>query len=271
MAQTLRIKTAGGLTKMSLSPRCRKSDGYQTRREKKKISSAAQRYINSKAQRDQLEFLLAANIHAGDWFLVLTYDDRHLPADWSEANRIMQGFCRRIREARAPEKTVYFYNIERNHAADSPSQHHRWHHHMIIQGDADREMLERLWGKGMVLCKRIVLDPDHTFGSLATYLLKEASEFPGKRGWRSSRGLKKPEVDSMVVPDDYTIEAPDSDGVMVLENPGPQLTVYGRFQTIKWQALDRYENAVIDSVLSKKQRHRAAAQGSDSTLALLVN
>ena len=65
MAQTLRIKTAGGLTKMTLSPRCRKSDGYQSRREKHNMSSAAQKYINGRAQRSQLEFLLAANVKPG--------------------------------------------------------------------------------------------------------------------------------------------------------------------------------------------------------------
>ena len=92
MAQTLRIKTAGGLTKMSLSPRVKRSDGYQTRREKKRISSAAQKYINAKAQHSQLEFLLAANIRPGDWFLTLTNDDRYLPDSWDGANKQMQYF-----------------------------------------------------------------------------------------------------------------------------------------------------------------------------------
>ena len=99
MAQTLRIKTAGGLTKMSLSPRIKRSDGYQTRREKKRISSAAQKYINAKAQHSQLEFLLAANIRPGDWFLTLTNDDQHLPDSWDGANKQMQYFCRKVRDS----------------------------------------------------------------------------------------------------------------------------------------------------------------------------
>lgn len=253
MAQTLRIKSAGGLTKMTLSPRCRKSDGFQSRREKHRLSSQAQKYINSKAQHSQLEFLLAANIHPGDWFVVLTYADAHLPDSWDAANRSMQGFCRRLRESRAPEKTIYFYNIERAHYSDQENQSHRWHHHMVLSAGTDRENLDKLWGKGHVFVRQLVLDPDHTFGSLATYMLKESNEFPGKRGWRSSRGLQKPEVDVLVVPDDYVILPPEGSNVMVLENPGVQSCVYGKFQVLKYQALDRYENRVIPSGHTRRQ------------------
>ena len=92
MAQMLRIKSAGGLTKLSLAPKIKKSDGYQTRREKRRMTTAAQKYVNSKVQHDQLEFLLAANVRQGDWFLTLTYDDDHLPDSWNNANKKMQYF-----------------------------------------------------------------------------------------------------------------------------------------------------------------------------------
>ena len=254
MAQTLRIKPAGGLTKMSLSPRIKKTDGFQTRREKKRISSAAQKYINAKAQHSQLEFLLAANVRPGDWFLTFTYDDRHLPDSWDGANKQMQYFCRKLRDSQKPGKIVYFYNIERAHYSDDPMCSHRWHHHMVLSGSIDLDVIKRLWGNGFVSAHRIVLDTDHTYGSLATYLLKESNEFPGKRGWRSSRGLAKPETECIIVPDDYVIQPPESEGVMVLENPGPQLTVYGRFQTIKFQTLDRYENPVLSSKRVRRKR-----------------
>lgn len=266
MAQTLRIKTAGGLTKMSLSPRVKKSDGYQTRREKHRLSSAAQKYINSRAQHSQLEFSLAANIRPGDWFLTLTYDDAHLPDSWDRANRCMQAFCRKLRESRRPKKTIYFYNIERNHYSDEKSQNHRWHHHMVLSGDVDLAELSRLWGRGHVNGHRIQLDPDHTYDSLATYLLKESNEFPGHRGWRASQGLAKPETDTMIVPDDYTITPPETDGVMVLENPGPQQTVYGKFQVIKYQALDGCHANMVSSVHARRNkppRPRAATHGTD--------
>lgn len=266
MAQTLRIKTAGGLTKMSLSPRVKKSDGYQTRREKHRLSSAAQKYINSRAQHSQLEFSLAANIRPGDWFLTLTYDDAHLPDSWDRANRCMQAFCRKLREVRKPKTTIYYYNIERNHYSDEANQSHRWHHHMVLSGDVDLAELSRLWGRGHVNGHRIQLDPDHTYDSLATYLLKESNEFPGKRGWRASQGLAKPEKDTMIVPDDYTITPPETDGVMVLENPGPQQTVYGKFQVIKYQALDGCHANMVSSVHARRNkppRPRAATHGTD--------
>lgn len=247
MAQTLRIKTAGGLTKMSLSPRVKKSDGFQSRREKKKLSSAAQKYINAKVQHDQLEFLLAANVRQGDWFVTLTYDDGHLPDCWDRADKSMQWFFRKLRERRKPEKTIYFYNIERAHFSSRPDCCHRWHHHAVIPQEVPLETMRELWGKGHIDAHPIKLDKDHTYGSLATYLLKESNEFPGKRGWRSSKGLAKPEVDCLIVDDDFVIQPPESDGVMVLDNPGPQLTVYGRFQIIKFQALDGYDGDVLSS------------------------
>ena len=266
MAQTLRIKTAGGLTKISLSPRVKKTDGFQSRREKRKISSAAQKYTTSKAQHSQLEFLLAANIQEGDWFLTLTYDNRNLPDSWAKANSCMQAFCRKLRESRKPQKTIYFYNIERAHYSDDAGSCHRWHHHMIIPGDESLESLQKLWGRGHIDGHRIQLNREETYGSLATYLLKEANEFPGKRGWRSSQGLKKPEVDSIIVDDDFTIQAPEGEGVMVLEIPGPQVTVYGRFQILKFQALDRYDGGVIPLNQVRRNRppkSRAATCGTD--------
>lgn len=265
MAQTLRIKTAGGLTKMSLSPRIKKNDGFQTRREKKRISSAAQKYINAKAQHDQLEFLLAANVLPGDWFVTLTYDDHHLPDNWDRAYKNMQAFCRKLRESRRPLKTIYFYNIERAHYSEDPACCHRWHHHFVVSGDVDMDELRSMWGRGIVNAHRLVLDKDHTYGSLATYLLKEANEFAGKRGWRCSRGLAKPEVDAIVVPDDYELQPPDGQGIMVLENQGPQLTVYGRFQVLKYQTLDGYKTGMLSSKYAHRKRRgerkQAAAHG----------
>ena len=105
--------------------------------------------------------------------------------------------------------------------------------------------------------KRIKLDPDHTYGSLASYMLKESNEFPGKRGWRSSRGLAKPDEDVIIVPDDYVIEQPEGANVMVLEAPEVSQTIYGRLQKIKFQVLDGYENPVIQSVKRKRRRVRS--------------
>lgn len=256
MAQTLRIKTAGGLTKMTLSPRCRKKDGYQSRREKHNMSSAAQKYINSRAQRSQLEFSLAANVSKGDWFLVLTYDDAHLPSSWDAADRAMTAFCRKLRESRRPTWTMYYYNIERSHFSDRPEDCHRWHHHIILPGDISLSTITSFWGRGLVFSKRIRLDPDHTYGTLASYMLKESNEFPGKRGWRCSRGLKKPEEDTIIVPDDYVIEQPDGPNVMVLEAPEVSQTVYGRLQKMKFQVLDGYENPVVSSIKRKRRKSR---------------
>lgn len=226
------------------------------------MSSAAQKYINNRAQRSQLEFLLAANVRPGDWFLVLTYDDRHLPASWDAADRTMKAFCRKLRESRRPQWTMYFYNIERCHYSERPETCHRWHHHIILPGDISLETITEIWGRGLVFPKRIRLDPDHTYGSLASYMLKESNEFPGKRGWRSSRGLARPEEDVIIVPDDYVIEPPDAPNVMVLEAPEVVQTVYGRLQKIKFQTLDGYEAPVLSSIKRKRRSRRKSSRAA---------
>ena len=53
---------------------------------------------------------------------------------------------------------------------------------------------------------------------------------------------------------------------MVLDNPGPQLTVYGKFQVLKFQALDGYDGGVLSSKHARRRRsprRRAAVHGTD--------
>lgn len=239
MAQTVRMKTAGGLVYMSVAPRVNRTDGYTTRREKRRIASNAQRSINGKAAYLNLEFSLAANVQPGDLVLTMTYSDAFLPHCWSDADRAAKAFIRRVRARLPPGSLLYYYNIERAHYSERPAECHRYHHHMIIRCGLPPDELQNLWPYGHVNHHLFALDAERTYGSMAKYLIKERSEFPGKRAWRCSRGLRKPETDSWIVPDDYVLPVPArSPSCMILENDGPRLTEYGRFQTLKFQTDD---------------------------------
>lgn len=267
-SQKLKVKTAGPLTASVVYPRIYARDGITTRNAKSKMTSAAQKFINAKNQRSKLEFLLAANLKKGDFFVVLTYDDMHLPPNRKAANNNMVAFIRKLRETQAP--TAYFYNIEGSHYDDKPEENHRLHHHLYITDDGySIKKLEKLWGRGHVYGHRLKFDAERTFGALASYMIKEAQEHPGKRAWHASKKLKKPEVKTVTVPADFILEVPKDDTILVLENSGIRETCYGRYQELKTLALDGYTTLAVKQKYNSRAEG-AAVEGTGTYLALTV-
>lgn len=178
--------------------------------------------------------LLDCNLPPDSVHYVLTYDDAHLPASWIQASRKMAALIRKVRESRAGQQTTYFYNVEGKHFSEEyPDQSHRWHHHLYMPPYLPAEQLQEIWGRGHVYATPLSMDGViHTPVSRASYMIKEASEFPGKRAWHCSRALSKPEVETIMVPDDYVLEAPSGAGV--LEDSGKVETVYGRYRYLQY-------------------------------------
>lgn len=262
--QILKVKTAGGLSMAACYPRTNPKDGFITRAAKSRMTSKAQKFINRKNQRSNLEFSLAANLRKGDWFIVLTYDDNHLPRSRADAEKCMVAFMRKLREAKAPR--AYYYNTEGKHADPKPEENKRLHHHLYITADGYTvKSIEQLWGRGHVYGHKLRFSGELTYGALASYMIKEAEEHPGKRAWHCSRNLKKPDVQTFYVADDYVILPPDDPNVIVLENSGVNDTAYGRYQEIKTQTLDGYPQGEVESVYdipAKRKRRKGRLQGT---------
>ena len=190
-------------------------EGPVERAAKSNMSSAAQERINLRRAWQKLEMLLAANFGPRDLHVVYTYDDNHLPADRSTANKLLQRMfpqLRKHRKARGDE-TKYIYVTEQLSAEGG-----RLHHHVVLNGTGnDMDVLQSLWPYGRVDVE--LLDVWQGYEALAKYLSKEPREVGrtsvGTRCWSSSIGLTKPTAKSEAVPDGVTIAAPP--GAIILD------------------------------------------------------
>lgn len=218
----------------AIYPRRSRYDSYAQRQGKNRLTSSAQKRINLNNQRKKLAMLIDCNLPPDSIHYVLTYDDDHLPGSWTQASRKMAALIRKVRESRKGQPTIYFYNVEgRHYSEDFPDQSHRWHHHLYMPPYFSGKELQDIWGCGHVYATPMDMDGViHTPVSRASYLIKEAGEFPGKRAWHCSRKLLKPEIETIMVPDDYLLEAPEGAGV--LDDPGYVETVYGRYRYLQY-------------------------------------
>lgn len=164
----------------------------QPRREKTKLSTPKQRNLNDKNARKHLSRLINANFTDKDLAVHLTYRDEELPDSEEEARRDVTNFIRRLRYHRRKNNLTaefkYIAVIEYKESEDGKKV--RMHHHIIMTGDMDRDMVEEIWGKGWVNTKRLQAD-EYGYEALANYISKDPK---GKKRWTGSRNLKQPVV-----------------------------------------------------------------------------
>lgn len=201
-------------------------DGTRARRGRSgrnRPTSAAQQFYNNKCSWRELELMLAANFGSGDMVITYTYDDDHAPENKKAGDALLQKHFRKLRAARRlrGEELKYIYATEGFHAAqpddcfgdDRELEDRRIHHHVVLNRVSadDLEEIRSLWPYGGYI--RVEPLDVHYYQELAKYLTKEAREFgrarPGERSWRSSRNLKKYEVEYIEIPSDsVTLAAP---------------------------------------------------------------
>ncbi len=218
------------------------SEDKQERQAKRRVSSAARQRLNFRHAWQKLELLLAANFARRDWFVTLTYDDAHLPADRKAACREIAKLWRALRAQRAAAGTElrYIYNIEE--MPDEPGTDGRLHHHAVINCAGDpEETLQALWGRGQVHIEPLLDGPHDSYEARARYLVKErqpgeVGRRTGLRAWIPSRNLQKPEVTSELVPDTVTITAPP--GAYILDSHSEQNS-FGAYTYIKYLLPER--------------------------------
>lgn len=255
MAKTLKRIDAGGIQIAALYNRCSPRDSAKQRAAKHQASSAAQRRMNQIYSYQKLELMLAANFPrpgTGLW-VTLTHDDAHMPGSRKEAQLRFKYFLKKLRLARRtaglPEPVV-FWDPE-----ILTSDSGRWHQHVVIDNTGrDYDMLRDCWiyGTDIEIRKLGVpepgeelpawYDPDaeepgNYFRMVAKYMtkeLREAQEYesrPGLHGWSCTRNAKRPDVDTVTVPDDYELEAPEGSAIMLDESKS---TEWASYRVIKY-------------------------------------
>ena len=165
---------------------------------KGKGTRKTQKNLNERKARRYLNNLADANFGEGDLWCTFTYDDAHLPEDIDAAQKYFTNFIRRVnrRRKKAGQENVKYICV--TEYVNEEGEKVRCHHHAIMSGDIDRDLLEDLWkGGGRNQVRRIVPDPETNIAGITHYITKipkDPKRRKGKKRWTSSRNLKKPEV-----------------------------------------------------------------------------
>lgn len=173
------------------------------RKEKKQKSALKQIKANDKNAKKKLRRIINTNFVRGDYVVHLTYAPKFLPETVEEAEHELTKYLRRLNDKRKRlglPRLKYIAVTEWKEKEEEKI--YRLHHHIIMDGALPRNMVEDLWtapkrkneinrpSLGFVNVNR--LQPSDTgYAALAEYLTKG---IPNKRRWRSSQGLKRPEI-----------------------------------------------------------------------------
>lgn len=152
---------------------------------KHQASTPKQRNLNHKRSRRYFEALVLSNFKKDDLHVTVTYDEASKPADLKAAMRQVDNYIKRVNYARmkaglSPVKYV---------CVTEEGKNGRIHHHFIMDGELDRDTVEKKWGKGYCNADRIQPDRAKDLAPLIGYLSKDPK---GRKRWTSSQNLIKP-------------------------------------------------------------------------------
>lgn len=239
MAKTLKRIYAGAIQWDVLCDRPTGRENPIQRQAKRQASSEAQRVLNQKNSWQKLEQLLSTNFPTPGSALwaCLPFDDAHMPKNRKEAQRRIKYFLKMLRDARKAfglTDPVVFWSIEVLTSASG-----RWHVHVVIDNTgSDYDMIRDCWiyGRDVEIRKAGIPgkgdepsawydpnadEPGNFWKAIAKYMTKEPRECqeydakPGLHGWSCTRNVKRPEVETFIVPDDFKLEAPEGSIVML--------------------------------------------------------
>lgn len=183
------------------------------RSKKEKVSEPKQRNLNDKNARRYLIQLGNTNFNENDLHVTLTYKNKYLPASIEDAEKTVKNYLRRVKGRRVKEKLPplkYILVSEYRMRKDSVTPI-RIHHHIIMNGGVDRDVIEAMWTKERIKWKKWETDiayrneiykkslgfinadrlqPDENgIAALCNYLTKHPN---GKKRWSCSQNLDKP-------------------------------------------------------------------------------
>lgn len=205
MAKKLKTIIAGPFRKEVLYTAPEPHDSPAARAQKSRATSEAQRIMNRKTSREKLKLTMYTNFTGRDLFITLTYRDTDMPAGWKRARELVRKFLRNYRNARKKrgQSLKYIYVTEGKHGD------HRLHHHLVINATGqDIEEIRSLWTYGDVVDVEYI--GERGIKALSAYMTKESMEGGpvGAQAWTPSRGMKKPTIKTVYVPNNTTLKPP---------------------------------------------------------------
>lgn len=177
------------------------------RKRKNYISRPSQNNWNDKKSRRYAKLLIYANFRKDDYYLTLTYDNEHLPDTPDQAKKDQDNYLRKLKRLYEKQDQELKYMWFTSYQFDDDTGYlKRIHHHVLINGTVDRDLIEDCWSKGRgkskekigrTDCRRIQPGKMNELEELANYLTDQEKHENGrwKKGqkrWSSSKNLVKP-------------------------------------------------------------------------------
>ena len=156
-----------------------------------------QKKLNEKRAKRYFEALIEANFKGSrDLVLHLTFNQEDYPESEAEAKKRVQGFLRNIngkRKRRGLGNAKYIIVFE-------TSKSGRFHFHILMDGELDRDTVEATWKHGYCNADRLKADPKDGLSAIINYLSKGGNNPKTKDGehgkwekrWIPSKGLIRP-------------------------------------------------------------------------------
>ena len=178
------------------------------RRRKHRASRDVQKRLNQINAEKKLSRMIPLNFTNRDLKYELTYSDQNYPQDFKQAQRDIQNFFRRWKNARAkaglPEgKYIYAFG--------EGALKGRIHFHVISTGGLDLMTIQKIWGKGYVNKVAPLMFDEQGCVGIAKYFCQQQAkasesgtssiEEKTVKRWVSSRNCIKPQP----VNDDYKL------------------------------------------------------------------
>lgn len=183
---------AGPLLEIKSFPSFLNRQDY-TRAKKYKPSREVQQKLNDTNARRKMVLKVHASFGTGDIWYTGGWPNRNMPKSFDEARKIVADkFIRPINAARrkqGKDNLRYVYVIEET--AGDPEKgepEKKYHVHMVLSGDNDRDWLESMWPGGEYPQARRIRSKDiGAIVGLSEYIQKCPM---GRRRWGCSKGLK---------------------------------------------------------------------------------
>lgn len=188
-----RVKTwrAGDVLECAIFP-IWNAQSEASRAKKAKESRPAQRNLNDKNTKKKAARLANNNFTKADVWATFGYDDDNLPTSPEQAQRDIVNYLRRIKRKHKKEgfpPLRYIYVTEWSEGGED-AEEIRVHHHVILSGDLDRDILEKEWHGGAYPQARRLQPKDCGITGLAYYIAGKGKKC--KRVWAYSKNLKMP-------------------------------------------------------------------------------
>lgn len=183
---------AGEMVEIQSFPSFLRRQDY-SRVKKIRASADKQQALNEKNARKKIVRLVNSNFTVKDIWGTFGWDNERMPPTLDDARREFTNFVGRInyrRKKRGKAKLKYVYVIEiADGRPEKGEPETKYHVHIVMSGDVDRDEIESLWHGGEYpQTRRLVIKDFGGLTGLATYISKGPV---GKRRWGQSLGLKQ--------------------------------------------------------------------------------